>query len=84
MIRNWSDLKYEIADLLFGRELDESYEMGIRVGAEYAARTISFRVGAKEASQDLTKTQKIGYDKANQIVQDCKPDIERTTGATLV
>jgi len=79
----WSDIKFEIAEKLFGAELDEAYEMGIRIGAEYATRTISFRVGIKEASQGLTKTQKIGYDKANAIIQECKPDISKTTGAML-
>lgn len=77
------EIKYQIADKLFCKEMDEAYSMGIRVGAEYAARTISFRVDVKESRQDLTKTQKIGYDKAYQIIQDCKPDIEKTTGATL-
>lgn len=78
-----SDIKYEIADKLFARELDEAYEHGIRAGAEYATRTISFRVNVKEAAQGLTKTQKIGYDKANAIVQSCKTDIANTTGAML-
>lgn len=80
---DWEEIKYRIADKLFERQLDEAYEMGIRVGAEYATRTISFRVGVKEASQELTKTQKIGYDKANEIVQSCKPDIHKTTGALV-
>lgn len=83
MIRNWSDFKYEVADFLFGKELDEAYEMGIRVGAEFATRTISFRVDYKEAKQDLTKTQKIGYDKAYELIQSCKTEISKTTGATL-
>ena len=79
----WADLKYEIIDFIAGDLLDEAYEMGIRVGAEYATRTISFRVGIKEAKAELTKTQKIGYDKANDIVQSCKEDIRKTTGAMV-
>lgn len=79
----WSDIKYEIIDRIAGDLLDEAYDMGIKVGAEYATRTISFRVNVKEAALGLTKTQKIGYDKANAIVQDCKKDIANTTGALL-
>lgn len=78
-----SDLKYEIADWLFGKQLDEAYEMGIRVGAEYATRTISFRVGLKGDSEEMTKTQKIGYQLASDVVQSCKPDIAKTTGAMV-
>ena len=78
-----NELKYRIANFLFAKELDEAYEMGIRIGAEYATRVISFRVGIQEATQELTKTQKIGYDKANAIIQSCKPEIAKTTGATL-
>lgn len=83
MIRNWSDFKYEVADFLFAKELDEAYEMGIRLGAESAAKIISFQVDLKESRQELTKAQKVGYDKAAQIVQDCKPKIEKATGAVL-
>lgn len=78
-----SDIKYEIADKLFARELDEAYEHGIRAGAEYATRTISFKVGLKGESKELTKTQKLGYDKANAVVQACKDDIRKTTGALV-
>lgn len=81
--RNWDHFWYDVADALFGRQMDKAYDQGIRIGAEYAARTISFRVSAKEAAQELTKAQKIGYDKANEIIQDCKDDISKTTGAML-
>lgn len=80
---NWQNIKYDLADFFFGSAMDEAYEQGIRIGAEYATRKISFAVGVKEAKAGLTKTQKIGYDKANAIVQSCKTDIANTTGAML-
>lgn len=78
-----NELKYRIADFLFAKELDEAYEMGIRIGAEYAARTISFKVGVTEVKKNLTKTQAQGYAIADGIIQDCKQDIANTTGAML-
>lgn len=77
------ELKYQIADKLFAKELDEAYGMGMRVGAEYAARIISFRVNLNSEKIKLTKTEKAGYLKALDVIQDCKPQIEEKTGATL-
>ena len=77
------ELKYQIADKLFAKELDEAYGMGMRVGAEYAARIISFRVNLNSEKIKLTKTERAGYLKALDVIQDCKPQIEEKTGATL-
>lgn len=79
----WSDIKYEIIDRIAGDLLDEAYDMGIRVGAEYATRTISFRVGVRAETENLTKTQRIGYDKAHAVIQELKKDISDKTGAML-
>lgn len=78
-----SELKYQIADKLFAKELDEAYGMGMRIGAEFATRIISFRVNLNSEKIKLTKTEKQGYLKALDIIQDCKPHIEDKTGATL-
>ena len=82
MIRNWSDLKYEVADKLFGKELDEAYKMGIRIGAEYATRKLSFEVSLKRCLT-LTKTEERGYDYAIAAVARIKPEIASQTGASL-
>ena len=76
------ELKYSIADLLFGKELDEAYEMGIRVGAEFATRKLSFEVNLKR-NLKLTKVEERGYQYAIDAVERVKPEIEKTTGATL-
>jgi hypothetical protein len=78
-----SELKYQIADKLFAKELDEAYGMGMRIGAEFATRIISFRVNLNSEKIKLTKVERQGYLKALDIIQDCKPHIEEKTGATL-
>lgn len=82
MIRNWSDFKYEVADLLFGKELDEAYAMGITQGAEYATRKLSFEVNLKRQLK-LTKTEERGYDKAIDAIERVKPEIAKSTGALV-
>lgn len=82
MIRNWSDFKYEVADFLFGKELDEAYEMGIRAGAEFATRKLSFEVNLKRQLK-LTKTEERGYEYAIDAIKRVKPEIARRTGAMV-
>ena len=82
MIRNWSDFKYEVTDFFFGKQLDEAYKQGIRIGAEYATRKLSFEVNLKRGL-DLTKTEQRGYDYAIEAVTRVKPEITNQTGAML-
>ena len=70
-----SELKYQIADKLFTKELDEAYDMGIRAGAEFATRTLSFRVGLNAEKIKLTKVERSGYEKAIQVIEDTKPEV---------
>jgi len=70
-----NELKYQIADKLFTKELDEAYDMGMRVGAEFATRTLSFRVSLNSEKVKLTKAEKQGYEKAIQVIEDTKPEI---------
>jgi hypothetical protein len=79
----WRNLKYQIADKLFAYELDEAYDMGIRIGAEFATHIISFRVNLNSEKIKLTKVEKQGYEKAIQVIQDCKPQIEERCKAYL-
>jgi hypothetical protein len=69
------EVKYQIADKLFARELDEAYDMGMRVGAEFATRTLSFRVNLNSEKVKMTPTEKKGYEKAIQVIEDVKPEI---------
>ena len=80
--RNWSDFKFEIVDFFIGKQLDEAYKQGITIGAEYAARKMSFEVHLKRGLQ-LTKTEQRGYDKAIAAVERVKPEIKNKTGAML-
>ena len=82
LLRNWSDFKFEIVDFFIGKQLDEAYKQGITIGAEYAARKMSFEVHLKRGLQ-LTKTEQRGYDKAIAAVERVKPEIKNQTGAML-
>ena len=81
-IRNWSDFKYELADLIFGKELDSAYKDGIRIGAEFATRKLSFEVSLK-SNLTLTKVESRGYDHALAAIVRAKEDIRTSTGASV-
>jgi hypothetical protein len=82
LIRNWSDFKFEVVELFFGKQLDVAYKQGIRIGAEYATRKISFEVHLQRHLK-LTKTEQRGYDHAIAAVERVKPEITNQTGAML-
>ena len=82
MWRNWTDFKYDLADLFFGKQMDEAYNQGIRIGAEFATRKLSFEVSIKRQLQ-MTKTEDKGYQKAIDAIQRVKPEIARSTGAQV-
>lgn len=80
----WREIKYQIADKVFTHELDEAYQMGIREGATYATRKITFNIELKRNRQDMTKTQKIGYEKAIENLGDLRKQIKESTGAMFL
>jgi len=79
-IKDWL---YDIADKLFPKQMDKAYDQGIRVGAEYAARLMSFAIHEAGEKANLTKAQKIGLEVAQQAVRDSKKKISSKTGALL-
>jgi hypothetical protein len=81
--KNWKLLKYDIADRLFPKQMDEAYEQGIRIGAEYAARMMSFTIIEAGENTKLTKAQQVGYEVARKAVRDAKKKIHARTGAML-
>lgn len=82
MIRNWSDFKYEVADKLFTKQLDEAFKDGIKMGAETATHKLSFEVKLKRRLT-LTKTEERGYNYAIAAIDRVKPEIAKITGARL-
>ena len=82
MIRNFKDFRYEVFEFFFAKRLDEAYKQGITIGAEYAARKMSFEVHLKRGLT-LTKTEQRGYDYAIAAVERIKPEINLQTGAML-
>ena len=80
----WREVKYQIADKVFKYEMDEAFQMGIREGATFSTRKISFAVELKADRLNMTKTQKLGYQKAIDIVRDTRAVIKDQTGAMFL
>ena len=80
----WREIKYQIADKVFKYEMDEAFQMGIREGATFSTRKISFAVELKADRLNMTKTQKLGYQKAIDIVRDTRAVIKDQTGAMFL
>ena len=80
--RDWKHFRYELADLLFGKQMDEAFREGQHSGIEYATRKLSIAVRHLEAS-NLTKTQKIGQEAAMEAIAEAKKEITERTGVRL-
>ena len=65
-----SDIKYWIADLLFTKELDDAYRLGVKAGTNQSLATQAFRVGYRRP--ELTKTELKGYLKAVEIMNESR------------
>lgn len=78
------DIKYEIADKLFKKDMDEAFEMGIREGATFATRKINFEASLQLDKIQMTKTEKKGYLKALQVIEDMRKEIKDETGAMFL
>jgi hypothetical protein len=81
--RKWKLFLYDMADRIFGHQMDEAYEQGIRIGAEYAARLLSMSVEDAGEKAKLTKPQQVGYEVARKAIRDAKKKIHAQTGAML-
>lgn len=81
--QQWKFFRYDLADRLFPKQMDEAYEQGIRVGAEYAARLMSFEVVEAGEKAKLTKPQEKGYEVARAAIREAKKKIHARTGAML-
>lgn len=81
--RKWKLFLYDLADRIFGYQMDEAYEQGIRIGSEYAAHLISMSVEDAGEKEKLTKAQLVGYEVARKAIRDAKKRIHAQTGAML-
>jgi hypothetical protein len=82
MRRDWEWFRHGIAEVLFGKDLDEAYNQGIRIGAEFVTFKIGFSVRNQKHIK-LTKTEQRGYDRALELIDAQKPEIAKTTGAMV-
>ena len=78
-----SDIKYELAEVVFAKELDETHRRAFNAGVVYATRKISFEADINLDKLIMTKTEKKGYEKCLQIIQDAKTRLKHLTGAPL-
>jgi hypothetical protein len=78
-----ADIKYELAEVVFAKELDETHRRAFNAGVVYATRKISFEADLNLEKIIMTKTEKKGYEKCLQIVQDAKTKLKFLTGAPL-
>ena len=78
-----SELKYQIADKLFTKELDEAFRHGMQEGAQYATTWITMRVEINKDRIKMSKTQVAGYEKALEVIKDERKEIALRTGAKL-
>ena len=69
------EFKYQIADKVFGRELDETHKRAFIAGVEYAVRNISFDSEIQIDKIQLTKVERKGYEKCQQVIQDTRKRI---------
>jgi len=84
LIETLREIKYQVADKLFCKEMDEAFQMGVREGATFATRMISTDLSVKEMRIQMTKTEKKGYQKAQDLVADCRKEIKSQTGAQFL
>jgi hypothetical protein len=61
------ELKYRIADWLFGRELDEAFEMGIREGQR--RQKVRINNALDLTLENVAKTNQKGYMIAMEVIE---------------
>ena len=81
--RDWKHFKYELADMLFGAQMDEAFREGMASGTEYTSRTLNIYVSHAELTQNMTKTQLIGFEVAREALRAGKKEVMRKTGVAL-
>ncbi len=78
-----SDIKYELAEVVFAKELDETHRRAFNAGVVYATRKISFEADINANKVIMTKTEKKGYEKCLMIIQTSRERLKHLTGAPL-
>ena len=69
----FTELKYQIADRLFKRELDEAFTSGFSYGQNTQASQLRVMMEYKkdrERELGMTKTQALGYERCLEVVTD--------------
>jgi hypothetical protein len=79
----WRELKEQLGDWFFSRELDETHDRALRYGIEQATKTLSFHLELQKGKIKMTPTERKGYEKAQQVFADTRIRLASHTGADL-
>lgn len=77
--RDWKHFKWSMANFFFPGEMGDSYHEGIKWGAEYASRKVAHALRNMDVSE-LTKTQRIGHEKAVEASVAIRKEIDIRVG----
>jgi hypothetical protein len=77
------EAKYRIADVLFARELDETHNRAFKAGVAYAVHKISFDTDINVEKIKMTKVERKGYEKCQQVIKDSRVRIQHQTKADV-
>jgi hypothetical protein len=83
MFRFIKEIKFQIADKLFTRELDETHDRAFRAGVAYAVHKFSFDADIQIEKIKMTKVERKGYEKCQQVMKDTRKTIQRQTKADV-
>ena len=77
------ELKEQLADWFFSRELDETHDRALRYGMEQATRILSFQLETQKEKIKMTPTELKGYEKAQAVFAETRASIRGNFGANV-
>jgi hypothetical protein len=79
----WREVKEQLGDWFFSRELDDAHDRALRYGIEQATKTLSFQLEINKTKIKMTPTERKGYEKAQQVFADTRIRLASHTGADV-
>lgn len=76
-------IKDQLAEWFFRRDLDETHDRALRYGMEQATRILSFHLDKEKEKIKMTPTERKGYEKAQQVFRDTRAGLKAHFGADL-
>lgn len=76
-------IKDQLAEWFFRRDLDETHDRALRYGVEQATRILSFQMDTQKEKIKMTPAERRGYEKAQQVFTDVRYSFRGQFGANL-